>query len=311
MRRYMTFGLCVLAAVAFGAGRLWSAEPDDESAPERTERAKLPPGQVAVVNDEPITEAQFQSWIVKRMGPRRYTQLNSLIARVLLKQAAEKAGVRIDPAEVQKIYDDQLARIKAERPDSSVEASLKYLGVTKDDLREDIIYNLRLRRLVKDNYDIEATPDDVRELYQARYGPRYFVQQIVVKNGADAAKIVEKLVRGADFAVAARRYSEDMASRAFAGFINGGPITAGDLAPGLEDVVLKLKPAEISPVKSFGGRYYIFRMVEKIPPAEDVKLDDVKAKLKEEVVDRKVMEYARDYLLKLYKQSKVRVSSDF
>jgi parvulin-like peptidyl-prolyl isomerase len=312
MRTKLVVAGVVLAALAAAPGRAFGAAAEDPPPPTRTERVEMAPGRIARVNDRWITQAELDEWIRKRTGPRRYTELNALIARTLVGQAADKEKIVVDAAEIDTIARAQLKRIQDERPEASLESSLQYLGVTEKDLRQDILYNLRLRRLIERHYEIEATPTDIRQLYDRKYGPRYFIQQIVVRNAAFADEAKRAVERGDDFALAARRYSIDEASRAFGGFISGGSIVPGDLVAGLEEVALALKPGEVSKVVSLGGDYFIFRMVEKIPPvATAPKFEDAKADVRKEVIERKVMEYARDYLLKLYKTSTVQVSMDF
>ncbi|HEX6106016.1 MAG TPA: peptidylprolyl isomerase [Gemmatimonadales bacterium] len=85
------------------------------------------------------------------------------------------------------------------------------------------------------------------------------------RSRAQADSIVQELRRGADFAVAARRFSQDPGSRDQGGSLNW--FRRGVMVPEFERVAFSLKPGVVSdPVESPFGWHII--QVERVQPAE-------------------------------------------
>lgn len=109
--------------------------------------------------------------------------------------------------------------------------------------------------------NLEITEVDLHRLY-AQLNEEVLIAQIVLKSERMADSLYEALLRGADFAAIARRFSADIPSA-----MNGGQMThyytRGYLAPPLEEAAFSLKMGEISrPVRTALG-YHIVRLVDK------------------------------------------------
>jgi peptidyl-prolyl cis-trans isomerase SurA len=146
-------------------------------------------------------------------------------------------------------------------------------------LQQKLLESLRERGKIKPVPPSEKQMQDFYEAQKARLGKRpatISFQQIVVAPRADSAakaralaladSIYTALREGADFATAARRFSQDPGSREQGGelgWLRRGP----PLAPEFEKVAFSLKPGVISrPVETPFG-YHIIQ-VQRAQPAE-------------------------------------------
>ncbi|MFQ5706050.1 MAG: peptidylprolyl isomerase [bacterium] len=87
-------------------------------------------------------------------------------------------------------------------------------------------------------------------------GQGYRALQIIVKDRAKAEDILRQLKAGADFGTLAKKYSVGPAAS------RGGDLgyfKKGDFQPEFENVILKLKPGEISEIVQSKLGYHIFR----------------------------------------------------
>jgi peptidyl-prolyl cis-trans isomerase SurA len=108
-----------------------------------------------------------------------------------------------------------------------------------------------------------------------------------------AMAVRDSLVRGADFAAMARKYSADSATRDSSG--NLGEIPVPNLPPNMREVLTALHEGEIStPFKRDAG-YHVFKVLGRTPEKE-YKLEEIKDDLKKMVLNRKLEEaYRRWY----------------
>ncbi|MGN4068070.1 foldase protein PrsA [Burkholderia gladioli] len=150
----------------------------------QAETSALPAGTVATVNGTPITEAEVDAVLkASRQGDTpqiRQVIKNQLITRVLIQQAAEKAGYG-DKPEVQTAM--QIAKTNAEMQ--------LYL---KDNVKPAPVTDAE----VKARYE-----EIVASLGKDEFKPRL----IVVKDAATAATVLSELKAGKSFDDLARQYS--------------------------------------------------------------------------------------------------------
>ena len=108
-----------------------------------------------------------------------------------------------------------------------------------------------------------------------------------------AVAVRDSLVRGADFAAMAKKYSADSATRDSAGYLGEVPVPS--LPPNMREVLTSLHEGEIStPFKRDAG-YHVFKVLGRTPETE-YKFEDIKVDLKKVVLNRKLEEaYRRWY----------------
>lgn len=141
----------------------------------------------------------------------------------------------------------------------------------------------------------QAKTDSTEELVRARH---VMIGIRPTPNDEERARkralgVRDSLLKGADFAAAAKRYSMDTATKDSGGVL--GDISVATLPENLREVLTGLSPNEISvPVKRDAG-YHIFKLLGRVPEA-DFKYEDIKDELRQMVMNKKLEEsYRRWY----------------
>jgi len=117
-----------------------------------------------------------------------------------------------------------------------------------------------------------------------------------------AVAIRDSLRSGADFATLARRHSADTVTRDSGGVLP--EIALPDLPPTFQEPLRGLGEGEVSvPLKGDAG-YYVFRLMARLPESEFA-FDEIKARLKEMVMNQKLRENYQRWLDKIRKNSTV------
>jgi peptidyl-prolyl cis-trans isomerase SurA len=152
--------------------------------------------------------------------------------------------------------------------------------------------------------DHQAKTDSTEELVRARH---VMIGVKPTSNDEERARkkalaVRDSLLKGADFAAMARRYSSDAATKDSAGVI--GDISVGQLPDNLREVLTGMSIGEVSvPVKRDTG-YHLFKLLGRVPEA-DYKFDDIKEQLRQMVMNRKLEEAYRRWYEKIRKNSSV------
>lgn len=230
----------------------------------------------------------------------RENTLKGLVQMEVIRQDAEKEGVKVDDAKAKEILDQQQQMLGGE------EALNKYLesqGINRE----------MYEKIVKLNLLVEAYASHLREKYAPTEEQlkKYFEENkddlkqvsashILVEKEEDAKKLAKEAKAGADFAKLAKENSIDTGSKD-----NGGDLgffKKGDMVPEFEAAAFSMKKGEISdPVKSQYG-FHIIKV-------NDIKDDfnSLKDQLKSGYVDTKLTEHVD----KLVKDAKVKDYVDY
>ncbi len=203
---------------------------------------------LATVNGERITERDYHDYIRARElqepslpnNPQtRKVVLNELINRVLLAQAARKAGLQRTPA----VH----VALKEDRENILARAMLKRFLATHR------VPMAAIKALYRK--DVLTTP---HEEYEAR--------NILVATRTEALTLLQKLHRGVRFSVLARRYSLDGPSADKGGEL--GWFGAADVLPSFYRALIQLRPGQIAPepIKTRFG-WHIIELQAKRPYA--------------------------------------------
>ena len=265
----------------------WAAAQDKPDAPVTKEAPKQESSDIevlAVVNGERITRKQVADQLILFYGR---DALNWFIDAALVEQEARKNGVTVAPEEIQpriskeidQLFNQIMAqyRIKskaelaeyAKRQGGSLEAMRqRYAQRLEPQLRPILLMEKLLRQKVT------VTPEEVRERYEKKYGPRLDAQQIVVADKKEAEGLVAKIREGADFAILAREHSLDAASKGSGGKLQ--PLTTNSE---LGRAMAGLKEGEVSDPVPIGENYHILKLNKRIG-SEDKKLSDVEAEVR-------------------------------
>jgi parvulin-like peptidyl-prolyl isomerase len=248
-------------------------------------------------------------------GTQTFTTLRSQIIQFLVEkseyeQVAKQKHVSVSDKEV----NDRLQQVKASlvvspsgaKPSKSeiekkYQQQLKAQGVTDAEVRDGLRYQL-LRNKLYDavTKDVNVSDSDAKKYYddhKAQYQQPALpesrdVAHILVKSHALAETVYKKAKGGADFSKLALKYSTDPSKT------NGGRLTICKqqsvscikTVPSFEKAAFALKTNAISPpVHSRFGWHVIKALspVKKAQPAKPIPFDQVKAAIKQQLVQQK------------------------
>jgi peptidyl-prolyl cis-trans isomerase SurA len=253
---------------------------------------------VAVVNDDVITmsevtdegEGYFKkindqaapTQIEDALTHAREEVLDNLIDKKLIAQEAAKLGVDVSDAELQAAAEQMLIKNKITR--EMLETQLDRMGMNYNGYLNTLRNQILQTKLV--NYEIRSkiiiTDDMILDYYDTHYtkhvsdGGYYLMQMGFTwgKSGAndsvqaryadkmDAKKRAERVhalaMGGQDFRSLAQKFS-DLPSAADGGDL--GVFQKDDMAPYMQDAILKLKPGELSEVIETPSGYQFFKLL--------------------------------------------------
>jgi len=217
--------------------------------------------EVARVNGVPITRTQLVGELEKAYGEG---VLRALIGQMAVDQALQKSGLQLSPQKMEKAMKDWREEVGGEQ------ASQQWLamqGMSEEDWRDVVEYQLKLTLIAQK--DIQVTEPALQAYYKENE-PRYREPQrvsfseIALPTKQQADDVRKMAVRPqASFADLAKQYSIAPTQQ------TGGrrdTIAVDRLAPEqLRDILLKLKPNEVSPVVRVGNVWFIVQLHQIIP----------------------------------------------
>ena len=290
---------------------------------------------VAVVNGVVISRIQFDKELkvhlerVSRQGGQitddkmedlKKDILEGLIEREVLYQESQKAGIKITDQKV----DDQVAAIKKRFPnEEEFNKALATMGLTEEDVREQIQHGLAIRELIDQKVanKIVITDEETKAYYDANL--QLFNQPEEVKashilikvepTADDATKaaarkkiedLQQKLKDGGDFAELAKENSEGPSNT------RGGDLgyfKRGQMVKPFEDAAYSMKIDEVSDLVETRFGYHLIKVYDK-KPEQTLAYADVKDKIAQRLKQEKVEKDATRYVEDLKKGAKIEKS---
>lgn len=299
-KRAVRLALTLLCVAALGTPLRAAAETAD--------------GVAAIVGDEVILLSEVRSAYrayLERLGPQakqlsaqdhaqlRQEVLQSLIDDKVVQQLAKKQNMTATDEEI----DEQIKNIAAEENmtvDQIYAAAQNEAGLSRKAYREQLGAGITRMRILQGAVQgkVRVTDDDVKKLYQERYGnakpgDRIRFLHILIPvppdapeaKRAEARKLTEQVRDEArktgDFANLARRYSR--APSAAQGGLT--VIREADAPREIKDAVAHLKPGEISDVIETAHGMNLFQYLDRFDPAS-VSYEQVADKLRAELMEQ-------------------------
>jgi len=263
---------------------------------------------VAVVNRKVITLYQlqqadklFRQEARSSEDTRREKVLNTLIENELIRQEAEEMKFLVSEDDFNAAISDIKQRNNLDS-DKQLKEAVQQEGKTWEEFAKDIRDQIKMAKLVNREVrsKVEVTENDVERYYQAhpelfeQLPPIVRVRHILLRIREDAdeseiravkekaEQLVKELRAGADFAAAAKDYSEHPSSQSGGKL---GTFKQGDLAAPL-DIALDMDVGEISePVRSEVG-FHIVNVQEKIS-GDQTTYENVKSKIRNKLLEEK------------------------
>ena len=269
----LALGALVLTACGGGSGAESGGDNQADSAPD-------PKDVIARVNGETITapqlEAQLQAMSQRGQRASRQQALQELVELELMAQKASEQGLPDQP-EIAAAIDRQRNTLLAQH-------------------------------LVRSRMsDFEVSDDKLKAAYDERVegmgGTEYKARHIKVDEEAKAKSLIEELDGGADFATLAKENSNGpSASR-------GGDLgwfTPDRMVDPIASAVQELEPGNYAgePIKTKFGWHVL--MLEETREKEPPKFEQMKSRLRNELVGKKV----QDYITSLRDEAEVEITKD-
>ncbi|MBI5675415.1 MAG: peptidylprolyl isomerase [Nitrospirae bacterium] len=253
----------------------------------------------------------------KREGFRK-DALNDLVEVELLYNEAKSREITVPRDVIEKVVEENLKRFGSEE---KFKEALKKEGATIDSFREKItkyrMVNMLMEKIAKESEYSDEELKGYFENNRAKYKrpEALHVWHILVKVNPGASEdewlkkkeyaeeLLQKIKSGEDFRDVAYKYSED-AYKVKEGDL--GIVHRGQLEPEIEEAAFSLKEGEVSgTVRTIHG-FHIIKAGEK-KPEEQLSLDEVKPKLKNELHGNRFKEKKAALLEKLRQQYPVKI----
>jgi len=284
------FGGAVLVVAACLVWRGLSGTPEADAKPPRiapgsaakaAAPVETPTDRVmAMVNAAEITQSQLAAECLSRHGN---AVLEALVNRELIAQSCARQSIAVTPQDVDAEIDAMAKRFSLPR-DKWISLIQQERGISPQQYSEDIVWPMiALRRLA--HAGIEPTPEELQQAFENQFGEAIKARIIVTRSRQEAEQLRAKaLAAPADFGGLARQHSVDVGSASANGWVQ--PIRRHSGDDGFERVVFALRPDDISPVVQVADQFIVVKCEDRLPPA-DVKLEDVRPRLVEDLRERK------------------------
>jgi peptidyl-prolyl cis-trans isomerase C len=306
-----------------------ATEPGAPTAIDRVTPLPSPLPEIAArVNGQPVTlrtvrvvaEQALQSGVPRGQEPYAYRQaLQQMIVRELLFQEAVKRKLAADDARVEQAYNEARVRFK---DDKAWAALLAGQGLDPQSFRAELRVHHTIQALldqVVQQAGADASDQEAMAFYQSHSatfdtGERVRASHILVRvpevtpvpRKEELRKKAEALLvrarAGEDFAALARKSSDDPGSAAKGGDL--GEFRQGQMVPAFEQAAFALKPGELSGVVESPFGFHIIKVQQKVP-ARKLAFDEVKERLKREMVLQKQQQAQQSFVNSLRAKAKI------
>ncbi|MEA3509028.1 MAG: peptidylprolyl isomerase [candidate division NC10 bacterium] len=255
-----------------------------------------------------------------RAQEARKRLLQQMIAQELLFLEAERKKLTVAPAAVSGRFKDIRARFPS---DEAFKQALASSGLTEVKLEKKIKRDLMIEEFVEKEVleKIVVSPEEVKAFYQEHkddYAQEEEVhaRHILIKvapgaspeddgKAKDRAKaVLARAKKGEDFATLAKETSEGP-SGARGGDL--GYFGRGKMVKPFEEVAFKLKVGEVSDLVRSNFGYHII-LVEDRKEAKRPSYDEVKDRVRDDLVREKAAAGTREYIEVLRKQAKITIN---
>ncbi|MCD9021826.1 peptidylprolyl isomerase [Cohnella silvisoli] len=237
---------------------------------------------LASVNGISISKGNLYDALLATGGQQT---MATLINNELIRQAAEKQGVVITDADVEKEMESVRQNFGT---DEEFQQALTMYGMSLDSLKKEMATQAQLRKLLMPQ--VKITDADIKKYYDdnletLKTPEKVKASHIAVATKAEAETILTELKNGADFAAKAKEKSTDTATKDKGGELE--PFAKADKEEAISNAVFALKNGELSGVVEAKDGFHIYKLTERhaaITPTLDEKKDEIREKLTTEQI---------------------------
>ncbi len=303
----------VLAALVGGLGALMGAQavagPPPATAPASAPAA---PDVMATVNGRPISMSEINDILLYSYG---LPVAQQLIANELVRQECEKSNVAVTDKDIQREHEKSLIQMWADPSMTAADRNkiferfLITSKVTRKQWDFTMRRNAQLAKLAEPRIKIED--GDLRQAFNDTYGRKVIVRHIELATLGEAQNVLSKLEKGADFLQLVKEKSRNAATVANGGLLMPISRATTGFPPAMKDAALAMtKAGQISPVVQAGEVFHVLRCEQIIEP-QNVRFEDVKDKLRQQVHDVSLQALQQQILMDLIEQAKKKGSVNF
>ncbi len=320
--------LLIAPVIAFSATGIWAhaGHKHDElpiSLPEVTAKVNgTDIGKDAILRELKKTVANYKKKGMTLSADELKTAakmvLQDEISRTLLVQKSGELGLRVSDAEVDKKIDEVKSRFKSE---AVFKHKLSDQGLTLDQYREALRTDLLMDALIKKEIEPTVQVDDKamqsyyeknRSQFESEEKVRASVILIKIRPGDGAEgerkarkkidSILEQVNMGTEFEGLAKKFSQDSLAD------KGGDLgffSRGQMLPAFSEQAFKLKVGEVSaPFKTAHGMH-LLKVTDRTPGGTRP-YEDVKASIRDTLVQKKLGQATQDYVQALKKKADIK-----
>jgi foldase protein PrsA len=237
---------------------------------------------LAKVNGVSIGKDKLYDALVATSGQQT---LGTLINNELIRQAAEKAGVKVTDADI----DKELESIQKSYPsEEEFQQELTAYGMTLEGLKKELVTQVQIRKLMEPL--VNVTNEDIKKYYDENLQTLKTPEQvkashILVATKEEADAILTELKSGADFAAKAKEKSKDTATKDTGGELE--LITRGETEEVIEKAVFALEVGGLSGVVKASDGFHIYKLTEyiaSITPTLEEKKEEIRGTLTDDQI---------------------------
>ncbi len=237
---------------------------------------------LARVNGISISKDNLYDALVASGGQQT---METLINNELVRQAAEKQGVVVTDADIDKEMEAVRGNFATEE---EFEQTLAMYGMTLEGLKKEMTTQAQLRKLLEPQ--VKVTDEDIKKYYDENLDTLKTPEQvkashILVATKEEADTILAELKNGADFAATAKEKSTDTATKERGGELE--LFTKADMEEAISNAVFALELGDLSGVVEAGDGFHIYKLTERnaaITPTLEEKKEEIRETLTTEQI---------------------------
>jgi foldase protein PrsA len=297
--KWMTIAVKGQAQSSAGGASAVPKPPDFDACVAAKKKTPVPKGQQKPSDDALKKQCKSEYDTLKR------EVMQFLIQGEWVQQEADKRGVKIKDAELNKALEDQKKQVFPN--DKQYQQFLKTSGMTEADVLFRVKLNELQQRLTqKVTEDAKNVSDQDIQAYYAKNKKRFAqperrdLRVVLTKTEAKAKQAKQELESGQPFKKVVKKYSIDEASKSQAGLLPA--VSEGQQEKAFDTAIFSAPKNKLEgPVKTQFG-WYVFK-VEKVTPASQQTLDESKDTIKnllrsqrqQKSLDAFVKQFREDY----------------
>jgi peptidyl-prolyl cis-trans isomerase SurA len=246
--------------------------------------------------------------------------LDMLIEERLLQRVAQRFGIKVEDAEVDRAIEQMQQGVNATKEVMTQELAAQ--GFTPEGYRHFLKAQIRKSRIIEAAIrpTISMAEDKIREYYQNHKNnylfPQVRVSQILIQVPTEATPkdweqakekmetVLQSLKKGTPFEELASRYSDDKTTASSGGDL--GFFQKGEMVPMIEAVVFRMQKGEVSEVIQSSHGFHILKVTD-VRAGSIAPFEEIKAQVTEDYYREEVTRLYAKWLDDLKNRSKVEV----